>query len=105
MDSAAEIDSSGGLGSPITARLESHGTAIRLPSQRSARSLHGLLLHRDREGEAGADFGDRLAVDPGLAHAEIERQIVAHLPDRACENGERFRYVEFPLVDNLGDRP
>ena len=66
--------------------------------QRPARPLHGLVLHRECEGQAGADFGHRQAIHPGLAQAEIERKGVADLPDRAREHGECFRHVEFPLV-------
>src|SRR6516164_1279011 len=74
-----------------------------LPSQQSAGPLHGFLLGGNREGQTGPDFGNRLAIDPSLAKSKIKRKIVIDLPNRARENRERFRRIEFPLVVDLGD--
>src|SRR5262249_34399585 len=59
------------------------------------------FLRRECERRAGAKLGFRPAVHPCLAHAEIEREVVADLPDEADQPGKRFFEVEFALVTDF----
>src|SRR5262249_48908171 len=70
----------------------------------SARPLPGFRLKWTREGPTGADFGHRFAIEPCLAKSNVKRKIVAYLPNRPSENRVYLYGIEFPLVNDLGDR-
>src|SRR5262245_11803600 len=65
---------------------------------------HRFLLDREGECQAGAQLGFRMTVDPGLAHADVEGELVRRPPDRPGENGKTLGRIELPLVSHLRHR-
>src|SRR5947208_13944119 len=61
--------------------------------------------HRKRETHSSSHFVERVAIRDRVANADIERQIVADLPDQPHEAGDGFRFPELLLVENLSHRP
>src|SRR6266566_4183552 len=58
---------------------------------------------RETNGHTCTDFVDRMTVRESVAHADIEGQVLAHLPDQSDEAGHGFRFAELLLVKNLCD--
>src|SRR5882762_5241165 len=60
---------------------------------------------RESERHAGADFVDRMAVHQRMAQADIDGQVLAHLPYRADKSGDGARLAELFLVEDLRHGP
>src|SRR5262245_6321345 len=59
---------------------------------------------RESERDPGADLVDRAAICQRVAQSDVDREIVAHLPDRADQARNCMGVAELFLVENLGDR-
>src|SRR5262249_29198251 len=72
----------------------------------TASVLHGHRTNdREREAQPGPYFVERMAVRHRVAEPEVERQVIADLPDQAHQARYGFCLPELPLVENLGHRP
>src|SRR5262249_51849689 len=60
---------------------------------------------RETDGHACPELVDRMATGESVAHARIEGQVLAYLPDQSDEAGDGFRLGNFLLVEDLRDRP
>src|SRR5580704_17124147 len=58
---------------------------------------------RKAEGHTEADFAKRLVVELRAAQADVEGDVVAHLPDRANQRRPCRQANEIPLVEDLRD--
>jgi len=64
-----------------------------------------LCLRCDREGEChtGTNFGQGVIIDATAAQADVQRGIVADLPDRPNQGRLGLQPAEITLVGELGD--
>src|SRR5262245_61590865 len=67
-----------------------------------------LLLSRVEDAEvdrhAGADLLESNAVDPAAAQREVDREMVAYLPDRTDQAGTDLRRAVFSFIEELSHR-
>ena len=58
-----------------------------------------------REGYPGADLARRLVIDARSAQAEIDGNIVLHLPDRPDQSRAGLKLADIALMEEFGDGP
>src|SRR5712671_3130721 len=58
-----------------------------------------------REGYPGADLTRRLVIDARSAQAEIDGNIVLHLPDRPDQSRAGLKLADIALMEEFGDGP
>src|SRR5689334_18347868 len=66
--------------------------------------MSGLLFQRKAPGQAQPEFADELVSGVRYPHADVERKIVPHGPDRADEPGAGARASGSLLAEDLGNR-
>src|SRR5437660_12592181 len=59
--------------------------------------------HRESDGHTCTELVDRMTVRQSVTDAEIEGQVLAHLPDQSGEAGHGFRLAKLLLVEKLCD--
>src|SRR6266496_3798732 len=106
----------GGCLTPIRVRIDSIECSLRRgdPKRVGLSSMHNSSTlsvanwagrrQRKAEAQSSPHLVDGMAVRPAVTHADIERKVVANLPDQSNEAGYGFRLSEFVLIEHLGDR-
>src|SRR5215831_7222576 len=59
---------------------------------------------RKAERHSGAKLLNRMAVHDGMAKADVEAEVILHLPDRTDEARHGSRLTDFLFVEEFGDR-